>query len=46
MTVEALAYYLLEQVLAEGAVGPLIELEIFVSSGDGQASSARWRVEE
>lgn len=46
VTVEALAYYLLEQVLAEGAVGPLIELEIFVSSGDGQASSARWRVEE
>ena len=46
VTVEALAYYLLEQVLAEGALGPLTELEIFVSSGDGQMSSACWRGEK
>ena len=43
VTVEALANYLLERVLAESSLGDLIELELFVSSGDGQMSSACWR---
>ena len=43
MTVEALAHYLLERVLAESSLGDVIELELFVTSGDGQMSSACWR---
>ena len=43
VTVEALAHYLLERVLAEASLGELIELELFVTSGDGQMSSACWR---
>ena len=42
VTVEALAHYLLDLVLTEGALGDLTELEIFVTSGDGQTSSASW----
>ena len=43
VTVEALAHYLLERVLDESSLGDLIELELFVTSGDGQMSSACWR---
>ncbi|MEL0161387.1 MAG: 6-carboxytetrahydropterin synthase [Halieaceae bacterium] len=42
VTVEALSHYLLDQVLAEGLMGEVVELEIFVTSGDGQSSSACW----
>ena len=42
VTVEALANYLLSEVLAEAAIGDLLELELFVTSGDGQMSSACW----
>ena len=43
VTVEALAYYLLNQLMEEADLGDLVELELFVSSGDGQMSSACWR---
>ena len=42
VTVEALAHYLLGLVLSEGGLGDLAELELFVTSGDGQTSSASW----
>ncbi len=42
VTVEALAHYLLECLLAEGLMGDIVELEVFVTSGDGQSSSACW----
>jgi 6-pyruvoyltetrahydropterin/6-carboxytetrahydropterin synthase len=42
VTVEALAHYLLDLVLTEGGLGELTELELFVTSGDGQTSSASW----
>ena len=42
VTVEALAHYLLDLVLSEGGLGDLTELELFVTSGDGQTSSASW----
>ena len=42
VTVEALAHYLLDLVLTEGGLGDLTELELFVTSGDGQTSSASW----
>lgn len=42
VTVEALAHYLLECLLAEGLMGDIAELEVFVTSGDGQSSSACW----
>ena len=40
VTVEALAHYFLERVLAEKLMGDIVELEVFVTSGDGQGSSA------
>ena len=43
VTVEALANYLLSEVLVEAAIGDLLELELFVTSGDGQMSSACWK---
>lgn len=43
VTVEALAHYLLDCLISEEGLGELVELEIFVSSGAGQASSACWR---
>ena len=43
VTVEAMAHYLLERVLAEFSMGDLVELELFVTSGEGQMSSACWR---
>jgi 6-pyruvoyltetrahydropterin/6-carboxytetrahydropterin synthase len=43
VTVEALAHYLLERTIKEAAIGDLIELELFVTSGDGQKASACWR---
>ena len=42
VTVEALAHYFLKRVLAEKLMGDIVELEIFVTSGDGQSSSACW----
>jgi hypothetical protein len=42
VTVEALAHYFLERVLAEKLMGDIVELEVFVTSGDGQSSSACW----
>jgi 6-pyruvoyltetrahydropterin/6-carboxytetrahydropterin synthase len=42
VTVEALAHYLLDQILEEDLMGDVVELEVFVTSGDGQASSACW----
>jgi hypothetical protein len=33
---------LLDLVLSEGGLGDLTELELFVTSGDGQTSSASW----
>ena len=43
VTVEALAHYLLERTLEEAAIGDLVELELFVTSGDGQKASACWQ---
>ena len=43
VTVEALAQYLLELILEQSELGEIVELELFVSSGDGQMSSACWR---
>ena len=43
VTVEALAHYLLERTLEEAAIGDLLELELFVTSGDGQKASACWQ---
>jgi 6-pyruvoyltetrahydropterin/6-carboxytetrahydropterin synthase len=43
VTVEALAHYLLQRVLEQTELGVLIELELFVTSGDGQMSSACWK---
>ena len=43
VTVEALAHYLLTRLMEEADMGDLVELELFVSSGDGQMSSACWR---
>ena len=43
VTVEALAKYLLELILKQSELGEIVELELFVSSGDGQMSSACWR---
>ena len=43
VTVEALAHYLLKRLMEEAELGDLVELELFVSSGDGQMSSACWR---
>ena len=43
VTVEALAHYLLRRVLEQTELGELIELELFVTSGDGQMSSACWQ---
>ena len=43
VTVEALAHYLLNRLMEEADMGDLVELELFVSSGDGQMSSACWR---
>ena len=43
VTVEALAQYLLELILDQSELGEIVELELFVSSGDGQMSSACWR---
>ena len=43
VTVEALAHYLLELILKQAELGEIVELELFVSSGDGQMSSACWR---
>ena len=43
VTVEALAQYLLELILKQSELGEIVELELFVSSGDGQMSSACWR---
>ena len=43
VTVEALAHYLLSRLMKEADLGDLVELELFVSSGDGQMSSACWR---
>ncbi len=42
VTVEALAHYFLERVLAEKLMGDIVELEVFVTSGYGQSSSACW----
>jgi 6-pyruvoyltetrahydropterin/6-carboxytetrahydropterin synthase len=42
VTVEALAHYLLDKILEEDLMGDVVELEVFVTSGDGQASSACW----
>jgi 6-pyruvoyltetrahydropterin/6-carboxytetrahydropterin synthase len=42
VTVEALAHYFLERVLAEKLMRDIVELEVFVTSGDGQSSSACW----
>jgi 6-pyruvoyltetrahydropterin/6-carboxytetrahydropterin synthase len=42
VTVEALAHYFLERVLAEKLMGDIVVLEVFVTSGDGQSSSACW----
>ena len=42
VTVEALAHYFLERVLAEKLMGDIVELDVFVTSGDGQSSSACW----
>ena len=46
VTVEELAHYFLAETLARQEIGPLVELEIFVSSGAGQASSASWRAKK
>lgn len=46
VTVEELAHYFLAETLAQEEIGALVELEIFVSSGAGQASSACWRAEK
>ena len=35
--------YLLERTLEEAAIGDLVELELFVTSGDGQKASACWQ---
>ena len=43
VTVEALAHYLLNRLIEEAELGDLVELELFVSSGDGQMSSACWQ---
>lgn len=43
VTVEALAHYLLQRILEQTELGELKELELFVSSGDGQMSSACWQ---
>jgi len=42
VTVEALSHYLLDCVLGEDLMGDVVELEVFVTSGDGQSSSACW----
>ncbi|MEK9655235.1 MAG: 6-carboxytetrahydropterin synthase [Halieaceae bacterium] len=46
VTVEALAPYLLDQILEEDLMGDVVELEVFVTSGDGQASSACWATQK
>ena len=43
VTVEALAHYLLQLLIEDTRLGDLVELELFVSSGNGQMSSACWR---
>ena len=43
VTVEALAQYLLDLILKQSELDEIVELELFVSSGDGQMSSACWR---
>ena len=43
VTVEALANYLLGLLIEDTNLGDLVELELFVSSGDGQMSSACWQ---
>lgn len=45
VTVEELSHYLLDALMRESGDEDLYEVELFVSSGDGQAGSAIWRVE-
>jgi 6-pyruvoyltetrahydropterin/6-carboxytetrahydropterin synthase len=45
VTVEELAHYLLGLLIEEGGDEDLTEVEVFVSSGAGQAGSAVWRAE-
>ena len=42
MTVEALAHYLLEKLVNDSQDQALVEVELSVSSGAGQAGSAIW----
>jgi 6-pyruvoyltetrahydropterin/6-carboxytetrahydropterin synthase len=45
VTVEELAHYLLGELIRESGDEDLREVELFVSSGDGQAGSALWQAE-
>lgn len=42
VTIEELSHYLLGLLLAEGSDDGLVEIELSVSSGDGQTASATW----
>lgn len=42
VTIEELAHYLLGELLKDGGDEGLTEVEVFVSSGDGQTGSAVW----
>ena len=46
VTVEELAHYCLQQLLSQGELGSLHELEIFINSGAGQSSSACWEAKK